>query len=288
MRLNSEKMLMLGGGNFKPKTFIPSKELQAWKVPAGVREIMVEAAGSKGCEYKTGGTNPGNYASAGKGGVVKCRLKVTPGSTLYFWVGKSGTLPNERVNNSSDIRIGGRELSNRVLVAGGGGASGWADPKYCGYVSNIPAGKVYIAYGGGAGGGTTGGYTGTGFKGTVSQLEGRGGSQNAGGTGSRGSGDNYTAGSSGQLGTGGAGACSKAFSAEVSYPANAARGGAGGGGYYGGGGGGTVMYYRAQAGGAGGGGGGSSYTNPSYCSDVKHTQGGNNGAGYVKISMVSD
>lgn len=35
-----------------------------------------------------------------------------------------------------------------------------------------------------------------------------------------------------------------------------------------------------------GGGGGSSYTHPTLCSSVVHTQGFNKGNGYVKISMV--
>lgn len=59
---------------------------------------------------------------------------------------------------------------------------------------------------------------------------------------------------------------------------------AGGAGWYGGGGGAlaghkSIFYYS-------GGGGGSSYTHPTLCSSVVHTQGFNKGNGYVKISMV--
>ena len=287
MNFWSKKLLMAGsGGLFEPITFQPSSALQSWTVPAGINEVMVEAAGSKGCEYNTGGTNPGNYATAGNGGKVICKLKVTPGITLYIWVGAAGSLPDEAVNNSSDIRIGGTALENRVLVAGGGGASGWSDPDYNTYDSSTPAKRIYIAYNGGAGGGDVGGYVGTPFAGTVTQLEGRGGSQTEGGSGSQGSASRYWKGVSGQLGLGGAGGiCEEININSYHYPEGSIRGGAGGGGYYGGGGGGAALGI-STCGAAGGGGGGSSYTNPNYCSDITSTQGTNNGAGYITISKV--
>lgn len=287
MNFWSKKLLMAGsGGLFEPITFQPSSALQSWTVPAGINEVMVEAAGSKGCEYNTGGTNPGNYATAGNGGKVICKLKVTPGSTLYIWVGAAGSLPDEAVNNSSDIRISGTELENRVLVAGGGGASGWSDPNYHTY-GRGDWGTLYKACGGGAGGGDVGGYVYAGFAGTVTQLEGRGGSQTAGGTGSQGSGSTFWKGTSGQLGMGGAGGSLEEFSNGYgTFPAGSSKGGAGGGGYYGGGGGGTIITSRVSSAACGGGGGGSSYTNPDYCSDINSTQGTNNGAGYIIISKV--
>lgn len=118
------------------------------------------------------------------------------------------------------------------------------------------AGNLNASYNadGGNGGGTTGesgdssGYAGAG---------GTGGTQTAGGTGS----------ATGTQSLGGSGGAS-----------------AGGAGYWGGGSGrtgsdGTAFY-------ASGGGGGSSYTN-SNCSNVVHTQGYNDGAGYITISFVS-
>lgn len=61
-----------------------------------------------------------------------------------------------------------------------------------------------------------------------------------------------------------------------------ARGGVGGAGWYGGGSGGAGSYGDTDY---GGGGGGSSYTNSS-CSNVVHTQGYQNGAGYITITEI--
>lgn len=109
----------------------------------------------------------------------------------------------------------------------------------------------YSGYNGGAGGGLTGG------NGSAQSSDGigHGGSQTAGGAAGRNA-------SSGSFGIGGNGS------------------GSGGAGWYGGGGGSSVLLYY------GGGGGGSSYTDSS-CTEVTHTQGYNNGAGYITISYVT-
>lgn len=115
------------------------------------------------------------------------------------------------------------------------------------------SGSSSNSYNGGAGGGLTGG------NGTAasSNRTGKGGTQTAGGAGGRNA-------NSGSFGLGGAG--------DV--------GGAGGAGWYGGGAGSSASFYW------GGGGGGSSYTDSS-CSEVVHTQGYNNGAGYITISYTT-
>lgn len=59
---------------------------------------------------------------------------------------------------------------------------------------------------------------------------------------------------------------------------------AGGDGWYGGGGG--VIFFVSGHYGTAGAGGGSSYTHPTLCSDVIHTQGYRTGNGYITISMV--
>ena len=177
MNFWSKKLLMAGsGGLFEPITFQPSSALQSWTVPAGINEVMVEAAGSKGCEYNTGGTNPGNYATAGNGGKVICKLKVTPGLTLYIWVGAAGSLPDEAVNNSSDIRIGGTALENRVLVAGGGGASNHGNSSMAGYTRRDSRGGSTAErynFGYGESGGNYSGYTCT--QSIPNNIEGSGG-----------------------------------------------------------------------------------------------------------------
>lgn len=58
----------------------------------------------------------------------------------------------------------------------------------------------------------------------------------------------------------------------------------GGDGWYGGGGG--VIFFVSEHYGTAGAGGGSSYTHPTLCSDVIHTQGYQTGNGYITISMV--
>jgi hypothetical protein len=103
-------------------------------------------------------------------------------------------------------------------------------------------------------GGVGGGLTGGNGNALSSGGNGKGGTQTEGGAGGRDA-------NAGSFGLGGSGNI----------------GGAGGAGWYGGGAGSSISLYY------GGGGGGSSYTN-SACSNVVHTQGANNGSGYVNIS----
>jgi hypothetical protein len=107
----------------------------------------------------------------------------------------------------------------------------------------------------GAGGGLIGG------DGTGGNFNGKGGTQSAGGA----AGDNSSYAHAGSFGLGG------------TNTRNTDALGAGGAGWYGGG----------SAGGTSGhsGGGGSSYTDPS-CKAITHTQGYNNGTGYVKITYA--
>lgn len=242
----------------KIETFYPSSELQSFVVPNGVKSLTVDCVASKGAN-----SEDGNLAG-GKGGRVKCNLKVTPGQTLYFMVGEIPTNAGTVSYNASDIRIGGTEYSNRVLIAGGGGSAAWRN------------GHGAI---GGAGGGTTGG---TGVQDTTGggASPGQGGTQSAGGAG----GDVNVSGSvwgspggDGQLGLGGT---------SDNHGYHFSIGGVGGAGYYGGGGG--AGFHTSGANRASGGGGGSSFANTSYCSSVSHTQGYNNGDGYITIEFTQD
>jgi len=215
-----------------PQTFNYTGSEQTFTVPAGVSMVHVIAFAATG-----GAGNSGAAVGAGgKGGKVEADLTVTPGQTLYLYVGGkgiqggaggfnggggpganlgSGSVASGGGGGATDIRIGGNALSNRVLVAGGGGGAG-----------------AYSTFTGGNGGGLTGG-NGSG------NNPGTGGSQGAGGN---------TGGASGFGGSG-------------------TNVGGGGGGYYGGG------YASAFS---GGGGGGSSYTDLTLCSNVVHTQGASN------------
>ena len=228
---------------------------QSWTVPAGVFSIVVDMEGAEGSRT----TNYGNRG--GYGGKVVADVAVTPGQTIYVYVGgwpgdnnTNGGYNGGNYTNAccgyaygggggTDIRIGGTGFANRVLVAGGGGGGGYL----CGTDGSR----------GGNGGGLTGeaGYycSSTGNTG----YTGRGGSQNAGGA----AGGTWCCPIAGTLGNGGYG----------SY-----RGGGGGGGYYGGGG-----------SSRGGGGGGSSYSDPALCSNVTHTQGTRQGHGRVSITYTT-
>ena len=239
--------------------------VQTWVVPAGVTSIDVVAKGAKGGD----GINTNNvagigYGVGGKGGKVSATLAVTPGATLYIYVGEAGKtgeyasiyevvqrafygggLVSSYYSDGSgagggggatDIRIGGNTLSDRVIVAGAGGGGGTFE-----YQRD-----------GGDGGGLVGGTA-------LGLLGGEGGAQNAGGAASE-------AGYEGSFGQGG--------------DALEGYGGGGGSGYYGGGAGASSYNDYLFA----GGGGGSSYTNPVLCTNVVHTQGDNNGNGSLTIT----
>lgn len=235
-------------GIFKALTFNPSDELQEWIVPKGVSKIHVDCVASQGYTH--------NSRLGGNGGRVECDLNVTSGQKLYFMVGLTPTTVKEAIYNASDIRLGGIELTNRIIVAGGGGngnASGT---------------------GGGGNGGAGGGLTGGSGAGVGYQTQSTGGTQTEGGIASARSGgntDGWYPGSNGSFGLGGNG--------------GSAGGGAGGAGYYGGGGGSVYDINKVGVTYAPGG-GGSSYTNATYCTNVKHTQGYKTGAGYIKITII--
>jgi len=248
----SELVYQLG---FDPVTFNVSSSLQTFTVPLGVSKIHVDCVASKGF-------TPNSSSQGGNGGRVQCDLPVNGGETLYITV---GAIPSDSsvTYNASDIRMGGTELSNRIIVAGGGGSGSYATNPFTRYAA------------GGAGGGLTGG--------TGGNSGGNGGTQSAGGLGAYGV-DAYdpNRSPSGTLGYGGA----TGTGGNVDAGGNS---GAGGAGYYGGGGSRrTAVFFGGSQrdSWARGAGGGSSYTN-SNCSNVVHTQGYRDGAGYVTISFVS-
>lgn len=188
-------------------TFNYTGAQQTFVVPAGVTTVHIDAQGAAGW---SGPSNAG-----GLGGSASGNLSVTPGETLYVYVGGQGTAAigvdvpmgggfnggGNGMNNSvspnvvgggggaSDIRKGGTALANRVLVAGGGG----------GATEN--GGEV-----GGAGGGLVGGSGGNGSTCCGGTLA-TGGSQVAGGAngGALGQGANATVGLTPWIGGGGGG-----------------------------------------------------------------------------------
>ncbi|GAA4323064.1 arabinofuranosidase catalytic domain-containing protein [Flaviaesturariibacter amylovorans] len=197
-------------------TIFYTGSVQTFTVPADVVSIQVDLRAGSG-----GGDNPG-----GPGGRVQATLSVTPGQQLSLYAGGAGTYSasysitaggfngggaatteySGSGGGASDIRIGGTGLTDRVLVAGGGGGAG----HYAGYGQ------------GGAGGGLTGGLSPVVMPGYyASEVNGKPGTQTMYGEG--GDGTYPPSAGPGSWGAGGPG-----------------QGGGGGGGWFGGGGGSLV------------------------------------------------
>lgn len=271
------------------QTFGYTGKKQTFIVPAGVKQLTVIAHGGVG---EGAGSGP-NTCYLGRPGRVYAVIRVQPGDKIYIFVGGaglhagfngggaggSGGYGNFKFTgfpggDASDVRTGGANLKDRVIVAAGGGGSGSA-PSYCQGAS------------GGNGGGLTGKSGGSdGFKnsggGAAGGTQRAGGAGGAGGSGSPSS-SNGQPGGNGALGAGGSGGNGGPGSGyhDLGYP-----GGGGGGGYYGGGGGGGGganynHYYDSQG---GGGGGGSSYVEPSAIASRMWTGWRTNGDGQVIFS----
>lgn len=237
--------------NFITSTYSYTGTEQTYVVPVGVTTIIVDAYGAQG---------GANWVSNDNfGGHVKAELAVTPGTTIFVYVGEqpngivggwngggNGETAGQGGGGASDIRIGGNTLTDRVVVAGAGGGGGYW------------SGEHVI---GGKGGDLIGGNgMRTDF---VTAPGGEGGTQSASANGTCASLNNPVC--AGGFGFGGA---PTGCGCEV-Y--------GGGGGWYGGGGSGNCR----------GGGGGSSYTIPS-ATNVVHNQGVRVGHGEITISYPSN
>lgn len=251
------------------ETFDYTGSEQTWTVPDDVEKITVECWGAEGGNAQSDHGESGNGDAGAYAKSVD--VSVTPGETIYVYVGGSGqyggdggaggwngggdggsddsTATAGGGGGGSDIRQGGNTLSDRVAIAGGGGGGGASGSSY--------------GDGGNGGYGDDTGQRGQNGVNTYDGDEadgGEGGNDNSGGAGGTGGND----GDNGSLGVGGNGA-----------PAdNGGGGGGGAGGYYGGGGGAG----QHQVG--GGGGGGSSLANDTESGD------NNLGDGQVTISYT--
>jgi hypothetical protein len=294
--LNSKKLafmgaLLLGTASFGQviTTFDYTGDEQTFVVPAGVTEIQFDVMGAEGGDIEGttvgwGGTNDVSI-DAGNGGQVTGLLPVTPGETLYIYVGGEGSEASGGYNGggdpetcsgteviaaggggASDIRQGGTGLANRVVVAGAGGG-----------VAGNGGGAYQSTAGSGAGGGITGQMALT-VTGSGPCTRGGAGTAVSGGAGGNNSCwcSGGLVGGSGSLGVGGSSICAPSGLSTCSCSGTGCTsGGGGGGGYYGGGAG--VCFA--------GGGGGSSYTDPG-ATDVVHTQGARTGNGQIIITVL--
>ncbi len=192
-----------------------------WTVPQGVSRLHVDALGGSGASYH-------GYYLGGAGAHVTADISVTPGETLHLHVAGNGSGDGNPAGGSNgggngvewsgggggatDVRIGGDDLTDRVLVAaGGGGFSGFDTPGDAGQPGGPSQGCSW-------------------------QIPAQPGTQISGGA--AGTPCDGTAGTNGSLGHGGDGG--------FRYSGND-FGGGGGAGYYGGGGGGP---YGGGAGGS--------------------------------------
>ncbi len=244
-------------------TFSYTGGQQTYLVGPGVTNLGIDAIGGVGGYPYWQCSNSVAY---GLGGRVQCTLAVTPGQTLYIYVGGAGG--SETCSNCT-AQTGG---FNGGVSSGScaGGSGGGTDIRLAaGTISGSPAqvlpytstNRVVVAGGGGGGadyygtGGAGGGLTG----GTGYVYPTYGGTGGSGGT---------------QVGPGPVGG---AGSLGVGAPRGSYCGG--GGGYWGG---------NSGSGTSGGSGGGSSYTDPTLCSSVIHTQGysGATGNGSVSITVL--
>lgn len=223
---------------------------QTFVVPAGVTVLTMEVWGAQGGANWVNNTNFGGYS--------KADVPVTPGSTLYIYVGGQPTTTAGGYNGGgagdgagkgggggTDVRSSGNTLNDRLIVAGGGGGAGYWS-------------SLHVV--GGVGGGLNGG---DGYRNTLADMGGLGATQT--GPGANGTCVNFNVTSmAGGFGYGGT---------PLSYNCGC-EGYGGGGGWYGG----------AGSGNCRGGGGGSGYVVPS-ATNVTQTAGVRAGNGRVILSF---
>ncbi|TKC55567.1 T9SS type B sorting domain-containing protein [Pedobacter hiemivivus] len=250
-------------GSSSSQTFSYTGAVQSWIVPPGVTSVIVETYGAQGAAgINGGGSSTGG--TGGKGGYVKGTLTVTPGQVLNVYVGGAGATSTGGYNGgggsfnagggggASDVRVGGVNLANRVIVAGGGGGGGNGGN----YASVAPL----IMLGGNGGSGNGG--NGTNGANSGAGGGGQGASGSVGGATGYGCGGLFGAVSGvGTTGAGGVGGKGPTFTQGA---IGSGAGGGGGGGFVGGGGGGgagvgTVTCQYNDNGAGGGGAGGTSY-----------------------------
>jgi hypothetical protein len=272
---------------------------QTFQVPSGVDKVTIIAKGA--------GT------PSARGGLVKATIAVAPGDALTIVVGGTPSgkvggynggadggfcartggcvLRGEGGAGASDVRLGGSQLQDRIVVAGGGGGRG-GPGQYHGGRGGEGGGLVAERGDNGVGVGSGPGRVGGGGGGGGATRR-RGGTRGAAGK----VGDPIinpgNAGSAGTLALGGAGADNTCSICSVTYEYGLAggSGGGGGGGYYGGGGGGSGGNSwqpggngRVGIGSGAGGGGGSSFAVKTAQNVSIESGKGNDSDGLIVIS----
>lgn len=257
--LLAKDLLLARGADFPtdPVRFDYTGAVQTYTVPNGCKKVHVDAVG-------------GGNAAYTRGGRVECDLKVISNQTYYIYVGQaSRDMISAAFNGGgastvySGYHCGAGSTDIRTIQATAGS---WYNTSHSSWdsddsllsrliVAGATGGTMGGNYRGGAGGGLVGG-----ADTTVQDIPGStGGTQTSGGVSKGGS---YPA-------------CNGVFGKGGDYNNNETMI-SGGGGWYGG------------AAGFGSGSGGSSYTHPTLCSNVVHTQGYSeaNGNGWLIITPL--
>jgi Glycine rich protein/RTX calcium-binding nonapeptide repeat (4 copies) len=264
-------------------TFSYTGGAQAWVVPDNVSLATFDLHGAEGGAAGEDAARPG-----GRGARVRAQLAVTPGERLEIRVGGMGGSAGSEVGGfnggggqdvqgddfavsgggggASDVRRGpGFGLSDRLLVAAGGGGAGGDG-----------------LGGAGAPGGAGGPSGAAGSTGADGDPPGEGGSGGQPGSVSAGTDADGARGGDGSLGQGGA----MQHDEEATF-FGGGDGGGGGGGLYGGGAGGqggAMFEALARSSGGGGGGGGSSFVTPA-AAGATVEQGVRSGHGVVVVTF---
>ena len=259
------------------QVFNYSGSLQTFTVPCGASSITIAAYGAQGNSQ---------FGNGGAGGSATGTLAVLPGQLLYIYVGGQNGYngggageSNSTGGGMSDVRMGGTNLINWVIVAGGGGGGGNNGSGSNNTTTGTGGGGLQCANGAGGGGGGYyvggGASAGNGGTCTIGGATGNG----AGGWGGSGGGGGLTSGGVGggsggygNAGTQGQGQGGDYGIDNTSCNCNYNGAGGGGGGYYGGGGGAA----GCCAGGSGGGGSSwasGSMTNTSFVGGVQSGNG---------------
>lgn len=291
MKKNST-LFLLGGLLFAGVSYAQTVQtftfiggVQTFTVPSCVSEITIEAHGASG---SNGNASTSPAGIGGNGAVVVGTLSVSGGEVLNIYVGGAGTLTTGGFNGggvnaansssggggASDVRVNGTALTDRVIVAGGGGAGGNG-----GCFGNTVAGGNGGPGGGNGTAGTNSSAGGGGFPGVGTFF------------GSFGVGCGPFQGQSGSNGSGGVGGAGGLGTSLCSSAPTS--GGSGGGGFIGGGGGGagaagTVGCQFNDTGAGGGGAGGDCYTDAGMTSTSITPGGAATGNGMVTITYTAN
>ena len=183
----AETPLSFGGEGSASVVFTATGAVQTFVVPSCVNQVRVECWGAQGSDPDGGG-------HGGMGGYTVATIWVTPGETLYIFVGNTAGFNGGGSagtplsgGGASDVRQGGTSLNNRVVVAGGGGATGTTSRDFATAKVWGPGkvGELGVGGEGGtgpySGGGGGGGYFGGGG-GAAAEISGSAGGGGGGGS----------------------------------------------------------------------------------------------------------